>query len=93
MYFLCSIIIIDCIVTYFTVGLNGQKELNPLMAWMIPHIGVLGMLFVKILYSSIILYTVEKIKRYYSLSIEKWYYYVGILYIIVWTIGAFGGVL
>jgi len=89
MYFLCSIIIIDCIVSYFTV----EKEVNPLMAWMIPHIGLVGMLLVKILYSSMILFTVNKVRKIYMFEedFEKWWYIGGIIYIIVWFIGFFGG--
>lgn len=60
MKILWTIILIDCLLTILFVGLLDVPEINPLMNWMIPYIGVGGMIVVKILYSYLLLNVLVK---------------------------------
>jgi hypothetical protein len=82
---LWTIIILDCILTIIFVGLLDVPEVNPLLGWMIPYIGVYGMLGVKLIYSYILLNMVAKrLAEKYNLSIDKYCYIVSVVFVCVW---------
>lgn len=60
MKILWTVIIIDCIITICFVGLLDVPEINPLISWMIPYIGLSGMIVVKLLFSYTMLNIIAK---------------------------------
>lgn len=60
MTILWIVILIDCLLTILFVGLLDVPEINPLMSWLIPYIGVGGMILAKIIYTFILLNLIAK---------------------------------
>jgi len=87
MTILWTVIIIDCILTLIFVGYIGVPEVNPLMSCMIPYIGVMGMLLIKIAYSYLLLNVIAKpISVKYKFDINKYCFAVSAIYVITFII-------
>ena len=86
MKLLWIVILLDCISTYFIIEIKGGSEINPIISWMIPYIGVAGMLIMKL----IITYFILSFLKFYCISkacdYNKFARYIAYMYISIWTI-------
>ena len=60
MTILWIVILIDCLLSILFIGLLDVPEINPLMSWLIPYVGVGGMILAKLIYTFILLNLVAK---------------------------------
>jgi hypothetical protein len=60
MKILWIIILVDCLLTILFVGLLDVPEINPLMSWMIPYVGLGGMIVAKLIYTYLLLNVLAK---------------------------------
>ena len=60
MTILWIVILIDCLLSILFIGLLDVPEINPLMSWLIPYVGVGGMILAKLIYTFILLNLIAK---------------------------------
>lgn len=86
MKLLWCVILLDCISTYFIVEIKGGVEINPVISWMIPYVGVVGMLLIKLAITYLLLGFFENYCKKNLYDYNKYARWIAYSYIFVWSV-------
>lgn len=84
MTILWIVILFDCLVSMVFIGILDVPEINPLMSWLIPYVGVGGMIVAKLIYTYILLNIIAKpIAIKHKINYNKTCHIIACIYVVV----------
>jgi len=84
MKILWIVVLIDCLLSIVFIGILDVSEINPLMSWLIPYVGVGGMILAKLIYTFILLNLVAKpLAIKYKINYNKTCHICAFIYVVI----------